>query len=247
MGQQIIQPKKKEEGEQLDKGDGIIDKALSGNGYIKFNNGLIIQWSPAASTTFNTSNNLSNGTFAKKFSSECYLFLARPYEVAVRNLSNYKFEIYDYSASGFTVRYANTNNDNPAYSAVNVSYLAIGVQVGEKNMARYLEYEISTGRIVSELISPTVPEASDEISYLLIDDDLTIDSSNYAVKNGSLVKLYETNEERMERERIKREHSDKIKGRIKSMIDEFVLACLDRNQTAIAELQNEFQTLKKYL
>ena len=114
-------------------------------------------------------------------------------------------------------------------------------------MARYLEYEISTGRIVSELISPTVPEASDEISYLLIDDDLTIDSSNYAVKNGSLVKLYETNEERMERERIKREHSDKIKGRIKSMIDEFVLACLDRNQIAIAELQNEFQTLKKYL
>ena len=119
-----------EDGNQLDdKGDGIVDKALSDNGYIKFGNGLIIQWSKVTSTTLNSSNNLSSGTFVKNFSSACYLFLARPSEVAVRNLNDYKFEVYDYSASGFTVRYSNTNanDNNPSYSAVGVSYLAIGV------------------------------------------------------------------------------------------------------------------------
>ena len=114
-------------------------------------------------------------------------------------------------------------------------------------MARYLEYETSTGHIVSEMISPVAPKSNDELSYLLVDDYLTIDSAAYAVKNGSLVKLYETNEERKERERIKREHSIKIRDRIKSMIPEYVLACLDRNQNAINELQQEYQSLKAYL
>lgn len=70
-------------------------------------------------------------------------------------------------------------------------------------MARYLEYETLTGHIISEFISSSTPDPVDGISYLAIDDNLLIDTASFAVKNGVLVKLYETNEERIQREHIR--------------------------------------------
>ena len=114
-------------------------------------------------------------------------------------------------------------------------------------MARYLEYETLTGHIISEFISPITPDSTEEISYLAIDDDLVIDTANFAVKDGKLVKLFETNDERIERERIKQEHTEKIRNRIKSMCYELNLAFLDNNNEAVKALQKEFQELKVYL
>ena len=114
-------------------------------------------------------------------------------------------------------------------------------------MARYLEYETLTGHIISEFISSSTPEPSDGISYLAIDDNLLIDTASFAVKNGALVKLYETNQERIEREHIRQEQAEKVRNRVKSMCYELCLALLDNNDTAIKELQKEFQELKGLL
>ena len=114
-------------------------------------------------------------------------------------------------------------------------------------MARYLEYETLTGHIISEFSSNSRPDSSDDISYLPIDDNLVIDTANFAVKNGALVKLYETNEERIERERVKQEHYDKIRNRVKSMCHELNLGILDNNDDAVKQLQKEFKELKVLL
>ena len=114
-------------------------------------------------------------------------------------------------------------------------------------MARYLEYETLTGHIISEFSSNSQPDPSDGISYLPIDDNLVIDTASFAVKNGTLVKLYETNEERIERERVKQEQTDKIRNRINSMCHELDFAILDNNDNAVKELQKEFKELKALL
>ena len=86
-------------------------------------------------------------------------------------------------------------------------------------MARYLEYETLIGHIISEFSSNSQPDPSDGISYLPIDDNLVIDTASFAVKNGTLVKLYETN-------------TDKIRNRVKSMCHELDFAILDNNDNA---------------
>ena len=114
-------------------------------------------------------------------------------------------------------------------------------------MARYIEYETDTGRIISELISETLPISQENLSYLEIPEEQLLDLTGYKVKNGSLVKDYETNEERLERERVKREQAEKVRLRIKSMTYELCLAILDDNDEAINDLKAEFKRLKVYL
>ncbi len=114
-------------------------------------------------------------------------------------------------------------------------------------MGRYIEYEIDTGHIISELTSTTAPAAQDNIGYLELNSDAEIDLSGYKVKGGSLVKDYETNEERIERERIKREQAEKVRLRIKSMTYELCFAILDDNEDEIKSLKEEFRRMKVYL
>ena len=114
-------------------------------------------------------------------------------------------------------------------------------------MARYIEYETDTGRIISELTSQMTPAPTENISYLEIPDDQLIDLTGYKVKNGSLVKDYETNEERLERERGKREQAARVRARLKNMGYEFVIAMLDDNDSEIKDLKAEFKRLKVYL
>lgn len=114
-------------------------------------------------------------------------------------------------------------------------------------MHRYIEYETDTGRIISEIYSPAVPEATGNIAYLEITTEQSVDLTGYIVKNGTLVKGYETNEERLERERAKREQGEKARLRIKNILPEYLFALLDENEEAAAELRAEFKKLKVYL
>lgn len=114
-------------------------------------------------------------------------------------------------------------------------------------MARYIEYESDTGRIISELTSQTKPLNQDNISYLEIPEDQLIDLTGYIVKNNSLVKDYETNEERLERERVKREQTERVRLRIHNMIYELCFAILDDNEDEINNLKAEYKRLKVYL
>ena len=114
-------------------------------------------------------------------------------------------------------------------------------------MPRYLEYDKNTGRIVCEIVSATKPEASGNFELLEITDAQEIDTSLYAVRNGQLVKLYETNEERSERERLRKENAERVRERMKTMEHEYIFAKLDENETAVKDLIREFKELKVYL
>ena len=114
-------------------------------------------------------------------------------------------------------------------------------------MARYLEYEKTTGRIISEIISPSEPAVGDTYGLLEIPSDVELDTTIYAVKNGVLVKNFETNEERIEREHIKREQKEKVRKRIKSMMYEVCIALLEDDNNALDELRKEYRELKAYL
>ena len=112
---------------------------------------------------------------------------------------------------------------------------------------RFLEYDKTTGRIICELISQTKPEATGNFDFLEIMNDDEIDTSLYAVKDGTIVKLYETTEERLERERLRKERLEANRARLKSMCYEVTLAFLDDNQDEINKLRKEFKQIKGLL
>ena len=114
-------------------------------------------------------------------------------------------------------------------------------------MSKYLEYEISSGKIISEIISDGPPESSEGYGMLEIDENLKLDTTGYAVRNGALVKDFETNEERLERERLRRENQEKLRQRLKAMFYELSIAILENDDDAIEELRTEYRQLKVYL
>ena len=114
-------------------------------------------------------------------------------------------------------------------------------------MARYLEYDNNTGRIISEIVSSTPPKVSGAYSILEIADGQEIDTSLYAVRDNKLVKLYETNEERLERERLRKENIERVRQRVKTMMYEVIMAILDDNEDALKSLKTEYKELKVYL
>lgn len=112
---------------------------------------------------------------------------------------------------------------------------------------KFIEYETSTGRILSVITSSVEPEASFGVSLLQIDDDAEIDTTQYAVRNGALVKTSETNQERLERERIKREYGEQCRRRYRSLQGEFVGAQLARDENKINACYREYDKMKAYL
>ena len=114
-------------------------------------------------------------------------------------------------------------------------------------MSKYLEYELTNGKIVSEIISDEAPEALEGYGVLEIDENLKIDTTGYAVRDGTLVKDFETNEERQERERLQKEFAEKMRQRLKSMIYETVISILENDEEAIEELRAEYKQIKVYL
>ncbi len=111
-------------------------------------------------------------------------------------------------------------------------------------MARYLEYEKSTGRIVSEIISPSEPAVAAGFGVFELNSDDEFDTNLYAVKNGVLVKNYETNEERIERLKARAEQREKVRRRIRSMINEVCVTILENDNEALEALRAEYRRLK---
>lgn len=95
-----------------DKGDGITQSSLTSNGYVKFGNGLILQWG-IAYPSINAAE--YNVTFGKSFATECYVVIVSGSTAGVivgRTLST----------TGFTVSMAAAGTNG-----TKVSYIAIGV------------------------------------------------------------------------------------------------------------------------
>ena len=114
-------------------------------------------------------------------------------------------------------------------------------------MHKFLEYDINSGKIVCILSADNPPMPANGFALLQIDDNCNIDTSSFAVRDGQLVKLFETNAERAEREKLRKEFSEQTRLRLKSLIYEFVVAMLDENNDAINELKKEYKQLKVYL
>lgn len=113
-------------------------------------------------------------------------------------------------------------------------------------MGRYLEYDTSSGRIISEITSPKEPETSPGMAVIEIGWDEKIDIRRYAVRNGAVVKTAESNTEREERERLKREYGASMRRRIQSLKQEFLGALIDGNEAEIERLREEYKKLKVY-
>lgn len=120
---------------------------------------------------------------------------------------------------------------------------------------RFIEYDLATGRIISEIECDSEPWPVDGTGLLQIGDNEEIDTIDYAVRNGALVKVSETSQERLERERIRREHGEQCKKRLKSLIPEIVIAMLDSGtlyqlfprDERIKALCKEYSAMKAYL
>lgn len=114
-------------------------------------------------------------------------------------------------------------------------------------MCRYLEYDTASGKIISEIKALNPPEVTAGMSLLEIGDDERIEISLYAVRNGSLVKVVETNSEKQERERVRSEREKSARRRINSIRQEYVSALLEDNEKEVSRLKNEYRKLKVYL
>lgn len=114
-------------------------------------------------------------------------------------------------------------------------------------MARYIEYDIASGRIISELKSETPPQLSAGTALLEIDSDVHIEIPRYIVVNGELKKILQTNAEKSEQDRIRQEYSESVRARVKNMMDELCLAMLENDETEISRLRREYQTIRAYV
>ena len=114
-------------------------------------------------------------------------------------------------------------------------------------MSRYIEYDPVSGHIISEIKSDKPPEVSDGVSIMEIEDGAELEISRYVVKDGKLKKIYETNAEKAEQERIKQEYAESARQRVRSMINEICLALLEDDEEEIKRLRKEYRSLKVYL
>ncbi len=112
---------------------------------------------------------------------------------------------------------------------------------------KFLEYDIKTGRILSEVTSSVDPEPEDGRGYYEIGRNEELDITQYAIRGGSLVKVGETNQEKLERERIRREHGEQCRRRLRSMKDEYLIAMIARDEEEQRNLEREFDKMKAYL
>lgn len=114
-------------------------------------------------------------------------------------------------------------------------------------MARYIEYDKLSGHIISEMKTKERPYLTEGASLMEIDEDTDIEIGRYIVKDGELVKIHETNAEKSEQERIKREYAESVRARIRNMIYELCIAQLENDDEEIGRLRREYKSLRAYL
>ena len=116
-----------------DKGDGITAGSLNENGYVKFNNGLIIQWGRGADqSSYDSSTNATWVSFPVSFSSKCLNIVANGHKhSATRYGLRTQVEIVQKTTTGFSYIHDTDFGTTPTGGGVNTSwyleYMAIGV------------------------------------------------------------------------------------------------------------------------
>ena len=105
------------------KGDGITESSLKNSGYIKFNNGLIIQWGNTGAI-FEASAT-GEFSFPQKFSSSCYS-VHLTYKADSTAMDDMWCQLISYDASGFKCRRQADDNYSSTSSKASVNYIAIG-------------------------------------------------------------------------------------------------------------------------
>ncbi len=118
-------------------------------------------------------------------------------------------------------------------------------------MRYFLEYNIETTRVLSLLRvnSDVTPNVADGCGlYEVTEDEANnIDTGLIGVQDGKIIKLYETDAERRERERLRNQKREQSRLRAKSMREELTMAILEGDSSKIQELRKEYRALKAYL
>lgn len=112
---------------------------------------------------------------------------------------------------------------------------------------RWLEYDTDSGVIVCEVISPAEPVAGDGRSVIEIDMRMHIDVHACAVRDGKVVRIYETPAERAERERLHKEHRERARRRMDGVLTEFQIALIEDDAERQERLKEEWKRLKRCL
>ena len=112
---------------------------------------------------------------------------------------------------------------------------------------KYLEYDLKSGRILSEVKSSIEPDPEPDRGYYEIGSNEELDITQYAVRGGSLVKVGETNQEKLERERIRREHGEQCRRRYKVLREEYLMAMIARDEDEKRNLEREYDAMKAYM
>jgi hypothetical protein len=113
---------------------------------------------------------------------------------------------------------------------------------------RYLEYDKTTGRILSEaFVDEDYQFPEDEYGRLEVALYLAVDFARYAVKDGEIVLAVESEIEREERlARVAAEQAQR-KRRMREIVFDFVMAQLEDDATRQGFLKAEYNTLKSRL
>lgn len=112
---------------------------------------------------------------------------------------------------------------------------------------KYIEYDITTGRILSEITCEEKPEAAAGTGLLQIHESDEIDPSMYVVLDGRLEKTGTTSQEKLEQRRIKLTHMSECRRRLRSMQAEYLMASLADDKEEINRLRREFREMSAYL
>ena len=116
-------------------------------------------------------------------------------------------------------------------------------------MKQWLEYEISTGQIVCLLTAEDGETPYTQNANALIEppEEWDGDIDGWRVADGTLVRTRLTVQERLERERERRERAENAHKRIIQIKSDFVLALLDDDADAQAAYKAEYRRLKARL
>ena len=77
-----------------------------------------------------------------------------------------------------------------------------------------------------------------------LEGDAEIDIGRYVVKDGKLQTVYETNAEKDEQSRIRREYAEKVRMRVRNMMSELCAALLEDNDEKVGRLRQEYKNLR---
>jgi hypothetical protein len=114
---------------------------------------------------------------------------------------------------------------------------------------RYVEYDKNTGKILS-VLNATAERAlsyvNETTGVLEVPEGFICDVSVFVVKNGEIVRSYETTEERRERERVEEERKQMGIRELAALGRQLVLAMLFNDNAEVQRVRQEAQPLKKY-